>query len=630
MKTLMTFIFTVLFCFQGLTACKDDPDREIVENTPPKEEPPKEEPPKEEPPPVFPSSSAAADYIEGRLNAVNQKLYVYKDFVDGLNNFTQKAWMGDTNDHVPPMNEAAGGYSGTGIAATLDLSAHLWGGYMIINGTFAAAESLTPYNNLGEFDAGLDLTGARKLVFYARGDKGGEEVEFFLAGLGWLNETVIEKYPDSTPKVSAGVVTLSKEWKQYEIDLTGKNLTRIACGFGWVANDRTNAGTKKITFYMDEIYYEFEESLTGPQFLQSYASRPPETDASIINAFAYLYDNAAAAMALSYAGKHEPARQIANAIVYALDNDRYFSDGRLRNAYANGDPRSYPGWFSVLNRAFARLPGFWDLKDAQWYEDAYAVGTSTGNLAWAVLSLCEVYKNAPEHREYLEAARKIGDFILTLKGGRNGFTGGYEDWEERVKKATYLSTEHNIDLITAFHLLSELSGGNSVYQEASNSARDFVLSMYDSEKGCFYTGTATDGVTINREVLPLDCNTWAVLALKDDFKDAAKVMAFVEENMAVGGGYDFNTDKDGAWFEGTAQVALAYLQTGNTAKYHEIMAYLNGNTLSDGSIYAADRDGVTTGFMVSGVEGVLWKYDKREHIGATAWLAFAQLGRNPF
>jgi hypothetical protein len=50
-----------------------------------------------------------------------------------------------------------------------------------------------------------------------------------------------------------------------------------------------------------------------------------------------------------------------------------------------------------------------------------------------------------------------------LKGSRNGFTGGYEDWEERVKKAAYLSTEHNIDLITAYRLLSELSGGNSVY-----------------------------------------------------------------------------------------------------------------------------------------------------------------------
>jgi hypothetical protein len=160
--------------------------------------------------------------------------------------------MGDTNADVPPMNEAAGGYSGTGIVATLDLSDHLWGGYMIINGTFAAGESLTPYNNLGEWDAGLDLTGARKPVFYARGDQGGERVEFFLAGLGRLNSIVIEKYPDSTPKVSAGVVTLSKEWKRYEIDLAGKNLTRIACGFGWVANDE-NAGAKKVTFYMDEM-----------------------------------------------------------------------------------------------------------------------------------------------------------------------------------------------------------------------------------------------------------------------------------------------------------------------------------------------------------------------------------------
>ena len=39
-------------------------------------------------------------------------------------------------------------------------------------------------------------------------------------------------------------------------------------------------------------------------------------------------------------------------------------------------------------------------------------------------------------------------------------------------------------------------------------------------------------------------------------------------------------------------------------------------------------NGLSTGFEVSGMD-IDWEYDKRSHIGATALLAFAQLGRNP-
>jgi len=107
----------------------------------------------------------------------------------------------------------------------------------------------------------------------------------------------------------------------------------------------------------------------------------------------------------------------------------------------------------------------------------------------------------------------------------------------------------------------------------------------------------------------------ALLAL-GDFAHSAEVMEFVEQNMKVNGGYEFNDDQDGVWFEGTAQAALAYRQIGNFGKYLEILGYMNAIALSDGSIYAADRDGVTTGFDVSGDNGA-WKYDRRVHAGAT-------------
>jgi hypothetical protein len=58
------------------------------------------------------------------------------------------------------------------------------------------------------------------------------------------------------------------------------------------------------------------------------------------------------------------------------------------------------------------------------------------------------------------------------------------------------------------------------------------------------------------------------------------------------------------------------------------MAYLATQTAADGSITAADRNGVSTGFFVSGTD-VLWEYNRTTNLGATNWLAFAQLGVNP-
>jgi hypothetical protein len=104
----------------------------------------------------------------------------------------------------------------------------------------------SPADDWGEEPGGYNLTGARKLTFWARGEKGGEMVEF-KAGI----------YPKSKPyydtaSVSLGKVKLSTDWKSYSIDLTGKNLERIKSGFVFSV-----AGKKDpITFYLDDIQYE--------------------------------------------------------------------------------------------------------------------------------------------------------------------------------------------------------------------------------------------------------------------------------------------------------------------------------------------------------------------------------------
>lgn len=351
--------------------------------------------------------------------------------------------------------------------------------------------------------------------------------------------------------------------------------------------------------------------------------------------YAYLYDNAVAAIALYHVSAQWHTEKIADAIVFAQEHDRVFKDGRLRNAYKSGNPRNDSGHSIAAGKVSIRLPGFW--KDGRWQEDAYAVSTSSGNMAWAIMALCAASEHAEDTKkaEYIASAVRAGDFVLTLKSDSGGFTAGYEGWDDAQVKAAYKSTEHNIDIFCAFSALSKALSESqpekaAAYKDAANHAKKFVFSMYDEKLRCFYTGTITDGASISYGVIPLDANSLAVMAFGKELEDSYQTLSFVENRMAVGDGFDFSAgDLDGIWNEGTAQMAVCYNILGNNDKYNAVMAYLKTQTGEDGSIPAADRDGVSTGFVIAGSE-MLWEYNNVQSIGATGWLAFAQLKANPF
>jgi hypothetical protein len=90
------------------------------------------------------------------------------------------------------------------------------------------------------------LRGARKLTFWARGEKGGEAVSFSFGILG-----ADKKYPDSG-KGESGTLTLTPQWEQYTIGLVGKDLSNIKTGFCWIV--ARNA--EPVTFYLDDIQFE--------------------------------------------------------------------------------------------------------------------------------------------------------------------------------------------------------------------------------------------------------------------------------------------------------------------------------------------------------------------------------------
>jgi len=101
--------------------------------------------------------------------------------------------------------------------------------------------------------------------------------------------------------------------------------------------------------------------------------------------------------------------------------------------------------------------------------------------------------------------------------------------------------------------------------------------------------------------------------------------------------FDFNCDDgDGAWWEGTGQVAAALRWLGREREAATVLEQVRHaqrrDTTAAGAVPAASRCGLTTGFDMSFRSGktIPWLYPNWPHIGATAWFIFASLGVNPY
>jgi hypothetical protein len=103
-----------------------------------------------------------------------------------------------------------------------------------------------PGNDWGDLPGGWNLTGAKRLLFWARGDKGGEVLAFQFGLLGR------DKKFFDTAQGKVENVRLTTEWKEYSIDLTGKDLKRVKTGFAWVVAGQG----APVVFYLDDVRFE--------------------------------------------------------------------------------------------------------------------------------------------------------------------------------------------------------------------------------------------------------------------------------------------------------------------------------------------------------------------------------------
>ena len=187
--------------------------------------------------------------------------YVYKDAGFRGNHYMSTGWMGDWADIKLDVLCKDNPQSGN---TCIKVTYTAYEGKRGKKANWAGIYWQDPPQNWGKEYGGYDLGQAKRLTFWARGETGHEViVEFKVGGIegGEFRDF------DSA---SIGPIYLTKEWKQYVIELNqkefnvenysgvrGENIksfSRLIGGFAWVTNLDFNF--EGAVFYLDEIRFE--------------------------------------------------------------------------------------------------------------------------------------------------------------------------------------------------------------------------------------------------------------------------------------------------------------------------------------------------------------------------------------
>ncbi|SFO53713.1 hypothetical protein SAMN05216567_101190 [Variovorax sp. OK605] len=346
----------------------------------------------------------------------------------------------------------------------------------------------------------------------------------------------------------------------------------------------------------------------------------PELVPSLANV-AFVYDNALAGIALLACGDSASATRIADAVVLAVERDPLYTDGRVRNAYRAGP----------LAEGKPVLPGYWDSARNQWIADAYQLSTATGNVAWAALLLLNVDRVAPSPR-YSEATARLlawAEQRTRATADPDGYQGGWYGWDNAQSAQTWKSTEHNIDIA----MTAAWAARNSARPEQTRQAAvalAFVARMWSAQEQRFFIGTKADGTTLATTGSGLDAQLWPLLAAPPGSCPWRAGLAWVERNHRFGDGYGFSQQPDGIWTEGSAQAAATLVAVKGAAP-EALWLLLASQRADNGLYYATPSPRISTGLAIGPDSvGADFFYYRWPHLGATAWIALAATGWNPF
>ncbi len=159
-------------------------------------------------------AASRADDV-GPGNGVKFPFVIYAEQGGAENHFIPAGWIGNTKNLKLDEGWTQRPHAGKTCVHVEYAAPGQWAGIVWQD----------PANDWGEVPGGWNLTGAKKLTFWARGEKGEETVHFKFGVLG-----PDKKYPDSASGETSDL-KLTTDWKEYEIDLAGKDLTHVKTGF---------------------------------------------------------------------------------------------------------------------------------------------------------------------------------------------------------------------------------------------------------------------------------------------------------------------------------------------------------------------------------------------------------------
>jgi hypothetical protein len=409
----------------------------------------------------------------------------------------------------------------------------------------------------------------------------------------------------------------------------------------------------RVYSFFDEMMDAYAQGSTL-RLIQSYS------DQQGLLSTAFTYDNALVINAYLLRGREgdiERARTLGNSLIYAQQNDPNFNDGRLRQAYFGDQPDP--------NGVFIRLA----------LAPFFFTGSAVGDMAWPAIALAQLYWKTRERR-YLEGAINLGHWIFNVAFDTRG-AGGYNFGVDGGNNPQlFKSTEHNIDAYALFRMLARLTG-LGVWTNRAEHARNFLAAMWNSDGGFFWTGTGADGITINRDNIPADTQTWSFMSLRDDLFatsiDWAKtnlattdtpqtINSRLTGNIRINGSsyaslslrslapssqFDQAPDPNGVWLEGTAHLAAALLDR-KLGRGRDIDGFdgdeKTARILLDNIESAQERlgrDQTIGGRALAGRQGVVaassvvntgfgFSFYPNLHLGASAWYVIAGQSGNPF
>ena len=259
--------------------------------------------------------------------------------------------------------------------------------------------------------------------------------------------------------------------------------------------------------------------------------------------------------------------------------------------------------------------------DGSWYTAYFGNGSvqesqrHVGPVMWMALAVASYERRTGDIIRYRSMAQKAINWCLQFQQPDGGINGGLDFSGNPL---TWASVEHNEDAYAALSYFGDTTHAAQVKSFIDNAG-------WDAANNRFFAGR-------NDPNDPLDVNPWGVSALgasgTHDYRRAVDYAlshhrttqtATLGSRTPTVDGFDFNSDRNDVWLEGTAQMVVAFKVATRLSE---------ANYFRDQIILAQDSDGGVP-YSLKGTNNGYFTMLTDKAVASSSWLIFASDGINP-